>query len=197
MDIQTKINNYSAILLKRYEAEKIRLNDKDKDVCIRIPIKTIDKVKVDVRLLFSNTASIVEITVDDFYEDEDMNDICLHRVVILNTKAFTTVAEYILVNINQLKLDIKGKLVNKKDLIEDQLLEHELLSGLDNIHLDNIELHADECCVCNNLTETKTRCNHCVCYRCMTHIKPVENNNSYRENDIPCPICRQDIRYLN
>ena len=192
MDNQTRINNYSAILLKKYKAEKKEQKDKNKNVFIRIPIKTIDKVKVWVKLLFSDTASILEICLSDFYEDEDMEDVYLHRVVIHNAKAFTKVAEYILVNINELKLDITGKLVNKKDIIDDQMLEHQLLSGF-----DNIELHGDECCVCNNLTETKTRCNHCVCYRCMTHIKPVENNNSYRENDIPCPICRQDIRYLN
>jgi hypothetical protein len=192
MDIQTRINNYSAILSKKYEAEKIGLNDKDKNVFIGIPIKTIDKVKVWVKLLFSDTASILEICLSDFYEDEDMEDVYLHRVVIHNAKAFTKVAEYILVNINELKLDITGKLVNKKDIIDDQILEHQLLSGF-----DNIELYGDECCVCNDLTQTTTRCNHRLCYRCMTHIKPVENNDSYCEKDIPCPICRQDIRYFN
>jgi hypothetical protein len=193
MDIETKIKNYSAILLKKYEAEKIKLTDKHKTEYIRIPIKTIDKVKVDVNLMVTHTAVILDITLDDIYENDSFDDVSLHRKLFnIDNKDFTKLAEYILVELNELRLDMKGNLINKKD-IDDQILEQELLSGLDNIELD-----ADECCVCNNLTKTKTICNHCVCYRCMTHIKKVKIDGEDDDvNEIPCPICREDIKVLN
>jgi len=193
MDIQTKIKNYSAILLKKYDAEIIKLDEKNKIGFIRIPIKMIDKVKVFVRLIVRSSNSslvILEITVDDIYENDNFEDITLHRKLFdINDKDFTKVAEFILVELNELRLDVAGDLTNKKN-IDDELLEHELLSGLDNIELD-----ADECCVCNNLTKTKTICNHCVCYRCMTHIKHVKDDDDEDLHEIPCPICRQDIRF--
>jgi hypothetical protein len=196
MDIETKIKNYSAILLKKYDAEKIRLNEKNnnlKDVFIKIPIKTIDRVKVWVKLIVTHLAVILDISLNDIYENDNLDDVCLHRIDFhVGHKDFTKVAKYILVELNEFRLNMKGELTNKKD-IDEELLEHELLSGLDNIELD-----ADECCVCNNLTRTKTICNHCVCYRCMTHIKKVkidgEDDDVY---EIPCPICRQDIKVLN
>jgi hypothetical protein len=194
MDIQTKIENYSAILLKKYDAEIIKLNEKNNIGLIKIPIKMIDRVKVFVRLIvrLSNSSLVIlEITVNDIYENDNFEDITLHRKLFhINNKDFTEVAKFILVELNELRLDMKGKLTNKKNM-DDELLEHELLSGL-----DNIELYADECCVCNNLTQTKTKCNHCVCYRCMTHIKPVNNDDEDEDScEIPCPICRQDIRF--
>jgi hypothetical protein len=193
MDIQTKIENYSAILLKKYDAEIIKLNEEKKIGFIRIPIKMIDRVKVFVRLIVRSSNSslvILEITVDDIYENDNFEDITLHRKLFnINDKDFTKVAEFILVELNELRLDMAGDLANKKDL-DDEVLEHELLSGLDNIELD-----ADECCVCNNLTKTKTICNHCVCYRCMTHIKHVKDDDDENSYEIPCPICRQDIKF--
>ena len=48
----------------------------------------------------------------------------------------------------------------------------------------------NECCVCFEHCETKTRCNHYICYKCREHI--ILNNNSI------CPICRgKDINEVN
>jgi hypothetical protein len=193
MDIETKIKNYSAILLNKYEAEIYKLTSKKPNVFIKIPIKSIDKVKVYVKLKLLDSAVILDISLDGIYENDNIEDVLLHSIFFsIGDKDFTDVAKFILVELNELRLNMAGELTKKKD-IDDELLEYELLSGLDNIELD-----ADQCCVCNNITKTKTKCNHCLCYRCMTHIKPVKVSDDDEDlYDIPCPICRQDIRILN
>lgn len=51
----------------------------------------------------------------------------------------------------------------------------------------NVELNCEECCVCNIATTNKTPCSHSLCFICWEQIKKDEHDN------IPCPLCREDI----
>lgn len=52
----------------------------------------------------------------------------------------------------------------------------------------HIEFVGGECCVCLCRTKTTTACNHHICYECADKIQVVDE-------EIPCPMCRQDITY--
>ena len=67
---------------------------------------------------------------------------------------------------------------------------------------DYIKKTYGTCCVCFDLTKTKTACNHPVCIDCWDKIKPYfcnECNYGYYcdRGDtcgiVPCPICRQSV----
>lgn len=63
--------------------------------------------------------------------------------------------------------------------------------------LPNVTLTADKCCVCLNMTESKTKCNHHLCLRCWTRLPDVEaSEDEDSDGSIPeighsCPMCRR------
>lgn len=97
--------------------------------------------------------------------------------------------------------------IGNKACDEELLVEHIVIFYVESIHkpgatiqvasqifvnIPNITYTAtQECCVCTNHTLTKTPCNHQLCHRCWFKLKL----NS--ERDIPCPMCRQDIGYID
>jgi hypothetical protein len=50
-----------------------------------------------------------------------------------------------------------------------------------------------ECCVCYEKTKTKTRCEHHLCNRCWSNIDMVGDED---EEEMPCPLCRENIQYI-
>lgn len=58
----------------------------------------------------------------------------------------------------------------------------------------NVLAKMNECSVCGELTETKTSCNHSLCYVCWELI-PLPGNPD-DDQPKPCPLCRADIRYV-
>lgn len=51
-----------------------------------------------------------------------------------------------------------------------------------------------ECSVCYEKTYSTTSCKHSLCNRCWSKISKIDDDD---EDEItPCPICRQDIRYV-
>jgi hypothetical protein len=55
----------------------------------------------------------------------------------------------------------------------------------------NVKMRIDKCCVCHIETYNKTKCNHTLCFKCWEQI------NRDEEGDIPCPICRKDIKFID
>jgi hypothetical protein len=51
----------------------------------------------------------------------------------------------------------------------------------------NVQLSCEDCAVCHNSTTNKTPCSHSLCFICWEQIKENEEDN------IPCPLCREDI----
>ena len=61
----------------------------------------------------------------------------------------------------------------------------------------NIKVCDDTCCVCLEQTLTKTCCNHSLCFYCWENIKPIEQDDDPEMKDIFCPMCREEINYVN
>jgi hypothetical protein len=73
-----------------------------------------------------------------------------------------------------------------------------------NINLDlllsifenpNVEMCCDKCSVCLTITRNKTKCNHSLCFICWEQIK-IQTNEA-DDDYLPCPLCREDIIYIN
>lgn len=57
--------------------------------------------------------------------------------------------------------------------------------------LPNVKTNFDECCVCHEMTQSKTVCGHRLCRPCMFSIEPKQDPEDPSDTDIyPCPICR-------
>ena len=53
--------------------------------------------------------------------------------------------------------------------------------------LANLSCIMEECCVCKEITISKTECNHALCRPCMFQLKPDEEGMQL------CPICRENL----
>ena len=69
---------------------------------------------------------------------------------------------------------------------------------------EKITLPFGECCVCNDVVQTKTDCGHRLCVRCHVKIEEAaeklmtdEQKHGDEEFTIKCPMCRQNYRLDN
>jgi hypothetical protein len=61
---------------------------------------------------------------------------------------------------------------------------------------DNTTTHSyEECCVCQELTGTKTECEHHLCLLCMSSLHEVEDEDG--DEVKKCPMCRETIHLIN
>ena len=68
-----------------------------------------------------------------------------------------------------------------------------LTSVFDN---PNIEMCAENCCVCLTTTTNKTPCKHSLCFICWEQIK-IHKDEEADEYKLDCPICRENIRHTD
>jgi len=67
-----------------------------------------------------------------------------------------------------------------------------ILSIFDN---PNVEMNCGDCSVCLTTTNNKTKCNHYLCFICWEQIKI--KTNEADDVELPCPLCRTNIQYIN
>ena len=68
-----------------------------------------------------------------------------------------------------------------------------------SIGLD-IQDNSEECVICYERTYCKTTCNHYLCFKCVSQIKPSTPNNSDDDDGsiddvVNCPMCRSVVLY--
>ncbi len=85
-----------------------------------------------------------------------------------------------------LKLRRNGKMNFEKDGEDTVVGEIKNLFG--EIEMPNLVMDKCECSVCYEKTQTKTDCEHSLCYRCWSKLKEVDGA-------LPCPMCRESIWY--
>jgi hypothetical protein len=179
-----------------------------------LPIKQIDGVNVNVEVtcfmhaykcchgpdkeqyIMNKTFSII-IHLNGVI-DEDIDELILYKrnkhIDKNDTTYYDAMYEHLvefIKNLSVMKLNMYGhfelpnELFSKGDIEVNWL---EILKDVNNIKTNNIE----PCCVCYNLTHTKTDCGHTLCYRCWSNVKETEETE---EEDImrPCPMCRKCI----
>ena len=196
MDMQNKIKKYASIIKASYDRQIIEYNNRTiNEMELKLPIKTIDNVKVTVKFRFHTSLCNLLISLYDIYENDAIDDHYIHdKSFNIGTDDYWAekASKYIFLTLPKLKLSVNGQLKPEEE-VKDELEQYELLTGLENVTLDY-----EECCVCNNVTGCKTHCDHSICYRCMTHIKNVKINEDGDEHiEKPCPLCRKDIQILN
>ena len=87
---------------------------------------------------------------------------------------------------NSNTLDNFKKIYKKaKNYIYEEIIPPAYLLEIEFLNQSLKEEH--QCCVCYEITCTKTPCNHNLCYRCWNRIVNSDNKK--------CPMCRNKIKY--
>ena len=63
--------------------------------------------------------------------------------------------------------------------------------------VEGLVLENQECCVCLEVTNTKTECDHYLCVPCFQQIPLVGDDEDEDEKERRCPLCREDINCTN
>jgi hypothetical protein len=77
----------------------------------------------------------------------------------------------------------QGKLIDSrvtKTLTQIEEIDHLRINYMGNMVFNKME----ECCVCYEKTNSKTDCDHSICYMCATKVKKDEGERN-------CPMCRE------
>jgi len=168
------------------------INSKPRDEqVILLPIETINGLPVTAKIaIISNSINYL------FFIDVDANGIDVEpdeEPLQLLSKLFFEISIVNPVINNNEFIDTFKKIVNslrynnKTGKINEE--EEDTQFFRDLILNENITFKEEEqCCVCSEITKTKTQCNHSLCFICWSKIKP--------NNDVKCcPICRESIYY--
>jgi len=167
---------------------------------IAIPIKTIDNVLCDVRLKH-NLSSGIWITIEsknDYLQDYDEATERLPFILYdgkcqkFNDKDNITINEIETILSEQFEIlsKLKFSVFNGKFLVKKFETSDETTWGFLR-KFESITLEFDECCVCNEITLSKTIiCNHSICRPCMFKLKEIKDEDCDCSNQ-HCPICRE------
>jgi len=176
----------SQIIINQYNNYKI-----GKKSIFRVPIDSIDGVMCIAFIQISNNHIHFTIQSDEVRHD-DGSGIEIYRHTMryeneLSIELLSTFSEKVIDVLNNGKLSLYGNIETDDQLDNERITFQNIFVNIPNITFTATQ----ECCVCTNHTLTKTPCNHQLCHRCWFKLKL----NS--ERDIPCPMCRQDIGYID
>lgn len=164
---------------------------------LKLPIDELDNIKVDIRMVFSYSKIVLKIEANSIViNDESVvyNNIILeykHNGKKLDLEDFIiafirmdrSLGHYKFNNTIGKFEDIRLKPKDFSILFKNVLSLNNIVAFKKNIENINI----NKCCLCFELTEIKTRCNHTLCYRCWENITEC---NRHRKR---CPICTEDL----
>jgi hypothetical protein len=180
----------------------------DKVDRIKFPINKIDGLKCETILLITysynlhtddyNMTIIINIMSNTIMYNESTieKNYFMEKIYNKNNKMIT------IIDIIEILLIMKYLFYNLKYCYISNMLE---LNTYINIDLftsifdnPNTEILGEKCCVCFITTTNKTKCNHSLCFKCWEEIKPQQVElEEYEETILPCPLCRQNIYYIN
>jgi hypothetical protein len=61
--------------------------------------------------------------------------------------------------------------------------------------IPTIKFKGNECSICQEITNTKTKCEHYLCVPCFQQIKLIQDEDNEENLLRRCPMCREDIFY--
>ena len=185
------------------------------DRYFNLPINEVDGVKCNCKLIINEKKSMVTFHIESRFvlEEcyEDFHNVTLYNSVytlpyeqvdekwtyiypkngIEKEPKFIEYCKKLKNDLPKLKLDLNGDLVTDSSNDDDLLAFIECFKDAGNLTLNK----PVECCVCTNITLTKTHCKHPLCYRCWFSI-PIKDEHG-DEPSIDCPLCRANIRATN
>ena len=176
---------------------------------IKFPINKIDGLKCEPVLLITysynlhtndyNMTIIINIMSNTIMYNDTTTEknYYMEKIYNKNNKIITVI------DIIEILLILKYLFFNLKYCYVSNMLE---LNTFGNIDLftsvfdnPNIEILGEKCCVCFITTTNKTKCNHSLCFKCWEQVQPklLDDADDYDETILPCPLCRQNIYYIN
>lgn len=205
------------LIWNEYEKMEFPADNPYHAAALFVPITAIDGIACNCSIVLKKWMLSFDVNLSCLYnldENDDVENVILYRIFRDNEKSVNGVhpqtgrrdpdeilkfANVVLRDLKLLKLNVNGRLSTNNDYNKRSILMAEIFADIDNITLDCPE----ECCVCNDMTDTKTPCGHRLCYRCWSNVIS-KCDNDHRGDDyddelppVPCPICRADIRYCN
>lgn len=170
----------------------LHLSCEDKPCCycniIKLPIKIIDDVLVDVRIEYyvSKKISIIIDTKDAYHMDEELTESLIlymfsdttftNKSVEFNQETLKIVIDKMLIDLNSLKFDK----VQNRFCKDNECGMFDFLMDFNNLKI------GEECCVCHDKTTNTVICKHTICIPCLVKLK-------CNEEGITCPLCRENI----
>ena len=178
---------------------------------LKLPIDELDNIKVEIYMAFSYSQIVLKIYAKSIWINDEqvwINDKqVVYNDIILAYKCFgkkLNLEDFIIAfiimdrSLGHYKFnntigkfeDIRLKPKDYSILFKSVLSLNNIKPSLNNIvafkkNIENININ--KCCLCFELTEIKTRCNHTLCYRCWENITEC---NRHRKR---CPICTEDL----
>jgi hypothetical protein len=175
---------------------------------LRLPIDELDNIKVCIHMAFSYSKIVLKIYAKSIWVNDEhvvYNDIILaHKCkgekleledfIIAFIQMDRSLGHYKFNNTIGKFEDIRLKPKDYSILFKNVLSLNNIktdITSLNNISFSfkkNIKnININKCCLCFELTEIKTRCNHTLCYRCWENITEC---NRHRKR---CPICTENL----
>ena len=162
----------------------------------KLPVETICGIKVYAEFkVHKHNGKILSIAFNiesyDISDNDDSNTI-FSRTLARDFKQTTVTVEEIIPCIEQilaiiptLKFDKKRSTLTDEDILEDEVVE---LFRFENTTICEV------CCVCHDLTNSKTECGHPLCLVCMSSL---DENFEGGERTKSCPLCREYMSFIH
>lgn len=153
----------------------------------RLPIDTLDKIKVDIYIKYSFSRIELEIQARTIYRNSNSLTYNALAIVHYPTQKLE-LGDFVIAFVEIGKIIQYYKFNNVVGVFSDTRITKakEMRSVFNKMfNTPNITLSVKECCVCLDVTQITTPCNHTVCYKCWEQITPI-----YKKK---CPMCRGEL----
>jgi hypothetical protein len=205
----TSIETLARIILNKYNTNKLEGSYKDG---FEYPLEfaTIDNMPVYAFFIIKKNYYkyikfyINSTTIVDFNSGHEFDSIIYYQKTVLEAssilenskKIVDYTIEDIINAINKLQelLPILKFNLTVGEFVVDNTATEEILALKEVFTLSNVTFVYEPCSVCNEITKTKTKCNHPLCYRCWEKL-PIVSCETGNCNKQICPICRATINY--
>jgi len=169
----------------------------DFNLDFKLPVETICEIKVYANFkVYRHNRKITSISFIiesyDISDNDDSNTIFCHTLArdfkdttTLTVEQIIPCIEQILAIIPTLKFDKKRSTLTVEDILEDEVVE---LFKFENTTICEV------CCVCHDLTNSKTECGHSLCLVCMSSL---DENFEGGERSKSCPLCRECMTFVH
>ena len=176
-----------------------RVNKDVSEVGFYLPIREIDGMKVDVLFKIYTHRKLVSVLIrgTDLYATSDCDEVEYSNHLLYNGDKGDIELEDVEEGLKNLKVLLPKLRFDKcKGVFTADPITNIQDDYIRIFESDNVKLKYEKCAVCLDITETRTKCGHFLCYRCWQDIKRTRCDERECEFDhIKCPICRGDISF--
>jgi hypothetical protein len=201
------MESLARIILAKYNANKLEGSYKD-GFEYPLELATIDDMPIYAFFIIKKNYKYIKFyinskTIIDL--NNEFDSVIYYQKIVFEKdpleKSSKKIVEYtiedIIQAINQLReiLPILKFNIMIGQFVIDNTATEEILALQSTLSFDNVTFVYDTCPVCSEMTKTKTKCNHPLCYKCWEKL-PIVICETGNCNQQICPICRTVINHL-